>query len=256
MSRLAFTLSLLLAGGSLASAAETPAPAPTSAEVEGVELARTLTTLEPEKDVTIYGSFNIRDENGRRRQTPVKYFVTRGPESWTESYETRGEGAMPGQLLLIEHRGTNATQYLYSSNHVAGTIPAQMTRFTGAQAHFPFAQSDYLLTDLAREFLHWPRQRIVKDAKITMRVGRPCKVLESVNPNPGGGGYSKVVSWSDIETGALIYAEAYNDRGRVAKVLSLRGFKKINGQWTATELELRNEETDSQTRLELNFQEN
>ena len=87
-----------------------------------------------------------------------------------------------------------------------------------------------------------------------MRFGRPCKVLESTNPQPTPQSYAKVVSWIDSETGALIRAEAYDSQKKLYKIFSLKGFAKIHGQWQVREMEIRNDRTDSRTQLELVFQ--
>ena len=113
---------------------------------------------------------------------------------------------------------------------------------SGEEAAVSFAGSDFWLTDLGMEFLHWPEQRLVRDAKITMRLGRPCKVVESKNPRPAEGAYSRVVSWIDSELGNLIYAEAYDLQNKRYKVFSLKGFKKVNGRWQVKDMELRNDQ--------------
>ena len=118
----------------------------------------------------------------------------------------------------------------------------------------PFAGTDFWLTDLGLEFLHWPQQRLVKDAKITMRLGRPCKVLESTNPRPVEGVYGRVISWIDSELGNLIYAEAYDVQNKRYKVFSLNGFKKVNGRWQVKDMVLRDDKADSRTHLEFSFQ--
>jgi len=61
----------------------------------------------------------------------------------------------------------------------------------------PFADSEFWVADLGLEFLHWPRQRLLKKE---MRHSKSCEVLESVNPQPVPGGYRARVSWIIIET--------------------------------------------------------
>ena len=85
-------------------------------------------------------------------------------------------------------------------------------------------------------------------------MGRPCKVLESVNPHPEKGSYARVLSWIDAEMNSLIRAEAYDPNGRQMKLFSLRHFQKVNGHWQVKDMELLNRTDDSKTVLEFTFE--
>src|SRR5207248_6071884 len=65
---------------------------------------------------------------------------------------------------------------------------------SGNQTMIPFAGSDFWVADLGLEFLDWPRQRAVQRE---MRKFKSCVMLESVNPNPAPGGYTRVESRSE-----------------------------------------------------------
>jgi hypothetical protein len=219
-------------------------------EKEGTELALEILSQVPSKNMVVPGFLNLRRADGTRARIPIRYATVVEGERWQETYEARGTLQAPAELLVILHQGTNSNQYFFSTNTASDT---NIVHLSGDAAHIPFARSDYFLTDFGREFFHWPKQRIIKNARITMRSGRACRVLESTNPEPGKGEYLRVVSWVDSETNALIYAEAYNQKNRVFKVFSLRGLKKVNGRWQPSELELRNDDADTVTRLELEF---
>jgi hypothetical protein len=118
----------------------------------------------------------------------------------------------------------------------------------------PFADTDFWLADLGLQFLWWPEHRVVPDAKITMRKSIACKVLDSVNPKAGDSGYARGRSWVAIENGGLVYAEAYDRRNKLLKVFEISNVEKVNGRWELKELKIRNEQTDSVTRLEFNLQ--
>jgi hypothetical protein len=60
----------------------------------------------------------------------------------------------------------------------------------------PFTGSDFWIADLGLDFLHWPKQRLLRKE---MRHSKSCEVLESVNPQSVPGGYARVVSWIMIE---------------------------------------------------------
>jgi hypothetical protein len=117
----------------------------------------------------------------------------------------------------------------------------------GDETMTPFAGSDFWIADLGLEFFHWPEQKILKHE---MRRGRACKVLESTNPNPSTNGYSRVVSWIDNESGGIVQAEAYDFKNKLLKEFAPKSFKKVNGQWELQEMEIRNVQTGSRTRLE------
>ena len=89
--------------------------------------------------------------------------------------------------------------------------------------------------------------------KHEMRRGRPCKVLESMNPNPSTNGYLRVVSWIDNETLGIVHAEACDTDGRLLKEFDPRSFKKVDGQWELQDMEIRNVQTGSRTRLEFDL---
>src|SRR6185436_20556371 len=82
------------------------------------------------------------------------------------------------------------------------------------QAARPLGSSDFWLTDLGMDFLHWPSQRIIKTQMIKSRW---CNVLESINPNPAPGQYARIISWLDKESGGPLLAEAYDANGKRVK---------------------------------------
>jgi hypothetical protein len=223
-----------------------PTSGPAARDRDAEALVRELLEIRPEKERQVKCQLKMRDANGKRSHVLVQYAAIPGAESWKDVYETSGPAA--GEQLTVIHRGVSPSQYVYRRKQEnESTAPSTLQ---AAQANVPFAGSDFWLSDLGMEFLHWPDQRLVKDAKITMRNGRPCKVLESINPAPGAGSYGKVVSWIDSEYGGLIFARAYDVRGSLLKVFSLKGFKKIDGTVQVKEMEIRNEQADSRTVLE------
>ena len=111
----------------------------------------------------------------------------------------------------------------------------------------PFAGSDFWIAVLGYEFLHWPKQVVVKN---DMRHSRACKVLESVNPNPAAGGYTRVVCWITVEKPhAPVHADAYAASGRF-KQFDPKNLEKVNGVYQIESVEMRNSRTGSHTVLE------
>ena len=108
----------------------------------------------------------------------------------------------------------------------------------------PFAGSDFWICDLGLEFFHWPEQKVLKHET---RRTRACAVLESINPNPAAGGYSRVDTWIDNETLGVVHAEAYDANDKLLKIFDPKSFKKVNGQWELEDMEIRNVQTGSRT---------
>jgi Outer membrane lipoprotein-sorting protein len=221
---------------------------------EAQALVQTLLSQRPAKELSLDGVFKIRHSGGRRTEVAVHYAVRSTPDHWESVYQTAAAPSFGPEHLVVVHRADEQpNRYLFTQISLDGLRTNSMS-LTGAEANVSFAGSDFWLTDLGMEFLHWPQQRLVRNAPITMRLGRPCKVLESVNPRPAVGTYRRVVSWIDAELGNLIYAEACDFENQPYKVFSLRGFKRVNGHWQVKEMELRNDKADSRTDLEFNFE--
>jgi hypothetical protein len=226
----------------------------TGQDSEAQAHVRELLGQRPQREISIEGVLKLRDDRkGQRAEIPIKYSVQLDQDSWRSVYESRPRLPYGPETLIVHHHPGLPNRYEYIQHSADGQRTNAMV-LTGNEAALPFAGSDYWLTDLGMEYLHWPDQRLVRDAKITMRLGRPCRVLASHNPRPTVGNYARVVSWIDAELGNLIYAEAFGIDGRRYKVFSLKGFKRVEGRWQVRDMELRNERTDSRTRIEFFFE--
>jgi len=226
-------------------------PVPVSDD-EGQKLAAELRSMRPQENLEVKGHLKVRDGDGKRRQIPIHYQFLAGGKTWQSIYETDSPNQVQAERLLVIHGEGQPNRYLYSrgSHGPAGEPDA----LAGAQAMIPFARSDFWLADLGLEFLHWPEQRIVHEAKIKMRKSRPCKVLESINPQPGAAGYTRLRSWIDAESGGVILARAYGPDNRLMKEFEVGGLTKVNGKWELKDMEMRDARTDSQTILEFKYQ--
>ena len=152
-------------------------------------------------------------------------------------YETRATTNAPATRFAVTHDGTNASRYELDGATVAN-----------ADTKVPFAGSDFWLADLGLEFLHWPAQKLTKHE---IRRAQMCAVLESANP--GTNGCSRIVSWIDDDTGGILHADAYDARGAKLKEFEPKEFKKVNGQWQLQEMEIRNVQTESKTRMDFDL---
>jgi hypothetical protein len=224
------------------------------AEIQGWDLVRQLREQQPAENSTNTGVLKIRDGKGRRSEVPVKCEARVTAANWASRYEAAFSNRV--EMLLVVHATGRPNQYFYHPHFLdavprLGNIPlghiSPSHELAGADAMIPFAGSDFWVADLGLEFFHWPGQKVLKHE---LRRGRACTVLESTNPDPSANGYSRVVSWIDHESGGIVQAEAYDANGRLLKEFNPRSFKKLNGQWELQEMEIRNVQTGSRTRLE------
>lgn len=227
-------------------------PTPQASTSPGQTLAAELRSLRPTDNVEVRGQIRRRNAEGRRTVIPFVYRTRLNADTWETTYETPGDHAIPAQKLTVTHADGAPTRYQLESPGAATNEPPRVLH--GEAAMIPFAESDFWLADLGLEYFHWPEHRIVEEAKIRMRKGRPCKVLESTNPHAGARGYSRVVSWIDNETGKPILAEAYGPDRKLLKEFEIGGVTKVQGAWQLKNMEMRDVTADSLTILEFQYE--
>jgi len=216
-----------------------------NAEIQGRQLAQQICDAPPAESLTNTGVLQIRDVNGKRTNILVTFSVHKYPDNWTSSYVCSLANFWQ-ESLLVEHRKSEPNQYFHTASNGESN--------TGLQNDYVsfFANSDFWLGDLGLEFFHWPVQKVLPNPTPVKR-GRAYTLLESTNPNPSTNGYSRVLSWIDKESGGILEAEAYDAQGKLLKVFEPKSFKKVNGQWELQEMEIRNVQTSSRTRLEFDL---
>lgn len=205
---------------------------PEQAAKEGRQLVTRILAEKPPENATNTGMMTIRGSKNRRTRIPIKFEVIVAQANWLSRYQAGTVDA------TVVHDDSQPNEYrLRAPDSSESTL-------TGDQAWMPFAGSDFSIADLGLEFLHWPDQYLVKKE---MRRSRSCNVLESVNPRPVPGAYSRVVSWLDIEsTNGIIFAEAYDLQGKKLKQFIPK--KVIHGQ--LAEMEIDNVQSDSRTTVD------
>lgn len=215
-------------------------------EIEGRRLAQQLCNAQPAENLTNTGILHIRDGNGQRIRLDFQGQTTVADSKWWTSYRvTLNAGTNNERISIVKigHATALANTY-YLHEGFCGLA------LSNTNAAIPFAGSDFWLCDLGLEFFHWPQQKILKKE---VRRSRGCSVLESTNLEPTTNGYSRVVSWIDSESGGIIHAEAYDGKNKLLKEFDPKSFKKVNGQWELQEMEIRNVQTGSRTRLEFDL---
>jgi hypothetical protein len=248
-----FTWSLLAAVGAFASTTNDLS----DAEIQGRNLARQLLEQRPTENFTNTGMLSVRDGNGKQTVSLLRCEVIITPTNWQNIYETvitNNDGYTDGNYLKIIHADSRADEYVWNNFNSPKINPVRSNlgevRWSGTERIYPFSGSDFWSVDLGLEFFHWPEQKILKRE---MRRGRSCKILESTNPSPSTNGYSRVISWIDNESGGIVHADAYDAQGRLLKEFDPKSFKKVNGQWELQDMEIRNVQTGSRTRLEFDL---
>lgn len=214
---------------------------------EGKALVQEILTTGPAEDSQILGLLKIRPPEGRIHEVPIRMTVRLVDGGWDDIYETQPVNGRVGEVFIVKHRGTNVNDYLFGTYKTIDEKP-ELKTLKEEELYRPLAGSDFYLMDLSLGFLHWPSQKIVAKE---MRKSRSCRVVESVNPNSAPGTYSKVLTWIDFETNGIILAEAFDHNDRLLKEFSIQKFDRKEKR--LREMQIRNDQTDSRTRLELNF---
>jgi hypothetical protein len=219
----------------------------TDTQGEGKDLVQEILTRVPIEDSQILGLLKIRPPEGNIVEVPIRMTVRTVEGGWDDIYETQPVEGRVGEVFIVKHRGTNANEYLFGSYKTPEEKP-ELKKVSGENLYRPLAGTDFNLFELGLEFLHWPSQKIVKKE---MRKSRSCRVVESLNPNSKPGTYARVLSWIDFETSGIILAEAYDHNNKLLKEFSIQKFDRKEKR--LREMQIRNDQTDSRTRLELNF---
>ena len=235
----AFTLTVR-AQKQVAPPAETLSP--NEAARQGRELVGEILQQRPSENTTNTGVMTMRDAKNKRRQVPVRFEVFATPTNWITIYSAGSSMSNYGSIKVVH---TPNQPNLYFGN--ANNPPGDSGQLSPSDLMYPFAPgSDFWVADLGLEFFHWPEQRIIKKE---MKRSRACQVLESINPDPQPGAYSRVVSWIDNESHGIVMAEAYDSQGKMLKQFIPKHFEKVQGQWQVQEMEIDNVQTGSSTRV-------
>jgi hypothetical protein len=215
----------------------------------GQALAEHVRSAVPAENSEFHGRLIIKPE-GAPREVPIVCRVTVNPTNWEMDYETAGTDQSGAERLVVLHSVNGPNQYLYARAASPSAALPKLASVPPAEASIPLAGSDFSLADLGLEFLHWPVQRQLKGE---MRLGEPCYVLESSDPQARE--IVRVKSDIDKEFGAPLLADAYDAQGHLVKEYSLHGssFKKVNGRWQVEKMEIHNKKTGSHTELKFDL---
>lgn len=243
---------LFVTGAAIKPSGPKPLP-PAEAVKQGRELVAQLLSEKPAQDTTNTGVLNIRPAHGTATNIFIRFEARTGGDQWETIYTaSRTPGATPFVRLRVAHKTGAPNEYFLSENKNGSIQNGNSTEknLTGNEAQLSFAGSDFAISDLGLEFLHWPDQRVLRKE---IRRGQSCDVLQSINPKPAPGAYSRVISWIDIDSGGIMNAEAYDSNAKLWKEFIAKSVKKIRGQWELEEIEMDNHRTDSRTTIKFDL---
>lgn len=208
---------------------------------DGNDLARRMRDMRPGHGVTNTAVIQIRRAQGERFEVPVLIRTIVTETNWQTFYSTT-----TSPTLVVVQTHDHPSEYKQLRPVGVGTDADLRFAMPLNSAFITLAGSDFWLFDLGLEFLQWPRQQL---SGTDTRKGQKCYLLDSVNPQTVPGRYSRVRSWVDMDTLGIVHAEAFDHLGRVLKVFDPKSFEKVNGRWRLKEMEMRNEQTESRSRL-------
>ncbi len=105
--------------------------------------------------------------------------------------------------------------------------------------------TDFTWGDLALGFLWWPGGEM---RGFQSRRGRRCFVVDVQAPEPTEA-QASVRLWIDAFAYALLQAETYDAEGEPVRRLSVRSLRRVDGLWTAEDLEVRDLRRRTRTHL-------
>lgn len=210
---------------------------PEQAAKEGKALVTEILSQRPTQNTTNTGVMTV-NRDGVRTPFPIRFEVFNTDAYWCSQYHGRDM-----DVTVVHYEGKPNEYRLRGSD-------GKMVVLSANQAFMPFANSDFSIADLGLEFFHWPEQHLIKKE---MKRSRSCKVLESINPKPDHGAYSRVISWIDNESDGIVKTEAYDAKGQLLKDFIPQKFEKVNGQWQLERMEIDNRQTDSSTRVDFDI---
>ena len=217
----------------------------------GRELAAELRSMQPVENVKWRGTLKIVPHDHKTLSVPILCETTPGTTNWSVVYLAAATPTTGAEKLTIIFSTNAPNQYLYARAATPDGPLGDPKTLTGAEADVPLAGSDFYLSDLGFEFYHWPDQVRLPGQ---MKRGRPCYVLQSSNPHPSPGGYARVVTWVEKESGQPLLAEAYGPDKKLMKEFELGSIAKVNGKYEVKDLKMFNRKTSSRTYLDFDLQ--
>lgn len=212
---------------------------PTGPEA-GRELAAKLRAIKPQEDTSWHGEIRIFGRGRTIAPVPVSCQVIVGETNWTETFVTMPTDTNLAAKFVIVFSTNGPNQYFYAQAAKPNQPPGAVKPISAAEADIPIGGSDFWLSDLGLEFLHWPEQFRLKG---DIHSGRGRYVLVSSNPHPAPGGYSRVKTWIDKQSDQPTEADAYGavNTNKIVKSFSLEKVAKVGDRYEVKEMDINGE---------------
>ena len=236
-------VTILLAGGTIQAQSDLS---------PGQHLANEMRQTQLLNYAEISGALKTKGRRGKRSSLALRLTTDVKDGQWQSIFQaTDPTSGAVSQLTILRSPEKGPQYYLASAPNK--NIPFEHGEpLAPDEAMASFAGSNFWMVDLGLGFFYWPTQTLLRDARIKMRKGISCFVLESQRGGTVDNGYTRVRSWISRDHGGLIYAEAYGVNGKRIKTFEVSDVEKINGEWKLKELRIRNEIARSTTELMFN----
>lgn len=221
------------------------AAAPDKEVERGQALARAIRGVRPAQATASKGTLRMRTPDGRRTAVPIEVRVELGSNTWSTVYQANFPDGRRETLTVVKPDEAPPHFVLHRAGGDGNVTEIRPQR--PDEMFAPFAGTDFWFVDLGMMFLNWPEQRWIGRE---IRRTRSCNMLESRNPLPAPGAYTRVVTWVDDDTQGIVRAEAYDAQNRLLKEFSPGSFARVGARYELREMEIRNDQTDSRTILE------
>lgn len=199
------------------------------------ELTANLLARLPTKPITISGDLLTTPESGEQTRLTLSIQL-RYPR---EATYTIGDAFGKALEQLTVLRDGNRVSYLYLTGDPIVGAPAP------ALDH-AIQNTALSWMDLTLGFLWWEGGRIIGQVE---NRGQPCYILDRHAPANAMAPYASIRMWVDTRVSMLMEAVGYNKLGDPFRRLSVKSFKKINGEWMIKDLEVENMATRTTTIL-------
>jgi hypothetical protein len=227
-------------------------PSAPSDPAAGQALAAQIRDGVPEETSEIKGTLII-GAHGQTKNVPVVCRVVVHDGTSEFDYDTAATADAGAEKLIVIHHTNAPNEYLYArAPSPSAPLPKPAPISSAEAAVTPLAGSDFSAGDLGLDFLHWPQQIQLKGE---MRLGQPCYVLESRDPEAKS--ILRVKSYIDKESNGVLIADGYDATERLVKHFSLHGSssKKVNGHYRLEKMDIRDAKKDSHTELKFDIEE-
>ena len=224
------------------------APADAS-NAKGVEIAEeTARRDDGFGDFTVEGQMVLKNKAGKESVRKFKNTTLENPDP--------NEGDK-GIIVFLEPRDVRGTALLThtkiepedDSQWIFLPAVKRVKRISSSNRTGKFVSSEFSYEDLGSEEVADNDHVWIEDGPCPTDASLTCATVESMPKNKKSG-YSKRISYTDLEAYRLQRVEFFNRRGDLEKILTFSDYRQYEGQfWRAHDMNMENIQTGKSTRL-------